>query len=255
MFLDAIVKRVDERVASLRLEEARLRREAADQPPGRSLVAALRPAASANGVRIIAECKQKSPSKGWLTDHYNPAVQARRYQEEGASAVSVLTEPHFFAGDLSHLVTVKAAVQLPVLRKDFIQDPVQLVEARAKGADAVLLIVRIVDDSRLHDLYQTAHELGLDVLVEIHSPAEAERALALNPAVIGVNNRDLDTFETRLEFSEEMAQVIPQGIVRVSESGIQGADDLARIQDWGYDACLVGESLMKGSSLLRDHVH
>ncbi len=254
MFLEAIVKRVDERVAELQKDEARLLREASGKPSVRSLVAALRPLSAPPRIRIIAECKQKSPSKGWLTDRYDPAAQARRYQEEGASAVSVLTEPEFFAGHLSHLVAVEAAIQLPVLRKDFVRDPLQLVEARAAGADAALLIVRIVDDSRLRDLYQTAAALGLEVLVEIHSPEEAERALALNPAIIGVNNRDLDTFETRLEFSEEMAGVIPEGVVRVSESGIQGKDDLVRIRDWGYDACLVGESLMKGSSLLREHV-
>ncbi|NMP22419.1 indole-3-glycerol phosphate synthase TrpC [Sulfobacillus harzensis] len=251
MFLDSIVGRVDERVKALRTQAERLEKVAASMTPVRSLAQAL--SASPDRVSIIAECKQKSPSKGWLTHHYDPQALARQYQEDGASAISVLTEPYFFAGDLEHLKAVKASVDLPVLRKDFVRDPLQLVEARAAGADAALLIVRIVDDVELHDLYQAAAALNLEVLVEIHSPSEAERALKLNPRIIGVNNRDLDSFETRLSFSEEMAHVIPADVIRVSESGIQSVEDLHRIQDWGYQAALVGESLVKGSGLLRGY--
>ncbi|PSR20391.1 MAG: indole-3-glycerol phosphate synthase TrpC [Sulfobacillus acidophilus] len=247
MFLDAIVGAVDERVQRLTPVSSFLRQEAERMPPVRSLRAAL----SGQGLAIIAECKQKSPSKGWLTDYYDPQAQALRYQKEGAAAISVLTEPHFFAGDLSHLQAVRDLVSVPVLRKDFVRHPVQLFEARMAGADAVLLIVRIVDQVQLRELYETANGIGLEVLVEIHSAAEAERALAVNPEIIGVNNRDLDTFETRLDFSREMADVVPKDIIRVSESGISHDADLTQVKAWGYQAALVGESLMRGKDLLR----
>ncbi len=249
MFLDAIVASVDERVERLQKDAAELRQRAEAAGPARSLRQAL--TADEGGLQVIAECKQKSPSKGWLTDHYDPVAQALRYEQEGASAISVLTEPEYFAGDLSHLEAVRAKVRLPVLRKDFVRDPVQLFEARAHGADAALLIVRIVDDARLKDLCETARGIGLEVLVEIHSASEAERALALNPAIVGVNNRDLDSFDTRLEFSRDMAARLDPSIVRVSESGIQTVDDLRLVKSWGYQAVLVGESLMRGSALLR----
>jgi indole-3-glycerol phosphate synthase len=247
MFLDAIVAAVDERVQRLTPVSAFLQSEAEHMPSVRSLRRAL----SGPGLAMIAECKQKSPSKGWLTDHYDPQAQAVRYQKEGAAAISVLTEPHFFAGDLSHLQAVRQRVSVPVLRKDFVRHPVQLFEARMAGADAALLIVRIVDDAQLRDLYDTAVGIGLEVLVEIHSALEAERALALHPTLIGVNNRDLDTFETRLDFSRAMAEVLPKDVIRVSESGISESDDLMRVMSWGYQAALVGESLMRGKDLLR----
>lgn len=250
MFLDAIVASVDERVRRLIPVSAHLRGRAGSMPPVRSLKAALAP--RPGELAIIAECKQKSPSKGWLTDHYDPVGQAQQYQADGASAISVLTEPQYFAGELAHLDAVRAHVDLPVLRKDFVRHPVQLFEARAHGADAALLIVRIVDDAELRDLYDTARGIGLEVLVEVHSLAEAERALAVEAAVIGVNNRDLDSFETRLEFSEDMASILPESAIRVSESGIKTADDMRRIQAWGYQAVLVGETLMRGGALLRE---
>jgi indole-3-glycerol phosphate synthase len=220
-------------------------------PPGRSLHRAL----DGPALAVIAECKQKSPSKGWLTDAYDPVAQAQQYERQGANAISVLTEPKFFAGDLVHLEAVRSAVDLPILRKDFVRDPVQLYEARAYGADAVLLIVRIVDGPRLSDLYQTAVGIGLEVVVEIHSPREAERALVLRPAMVGVNNRDLDTFETRLEFSRDMAEVVPPSLVRISESGITAVSDLDQVSAWGYHAVLIGESLMRGSELLTERTH
>lgn len=253
MFLDAIVEQVDARVRALRPRTTELYQQASGKPPVRSLRAAL--TRDPNRLQVIAECKQKSPSKGWLTDHYDPRAQAMGYQDAGASAISVLTEPEFFRGDLSHLETVREAVQVPVLRKDFVRDPLQLVEARAHGADAALLIVRIVDAVRLRDLFQAAQDLGLEVLVEIHTAAEAEQAMALEPTILGVNNRDLDSFETRLHFSEDMAGLLPSDVVRVSESGLKTVEDLERVQAWGYDAVLVGESLMRGSSLLKDWAH
>lgn len=251
MFLDAIVEDVDERIRRLLPVSGYLRDAAEQMPPVRSLSEAL----TTPGLSVIAECKQKSPSKGWLTDYYDPRAQAENYQRGGASAVSVLTEPRFFAGDLSHLQAVRSAVSLPVLRKDFIRHPVQLFEARVNQADAVLLIVRIVDDAQLKELYDTARTLGMEVLVEIHSTAEADRAMSLNPAIIGVNNRDLDTFETRLEFSEEMAGTLPEGLIRVSESGIGSRADMQRVQRWGYQAVLIGESLMRGVDLLSEGVY
>ncbi len=251
MFLDAIVSSVDERVERLVPVSRYLRDRAEQMPPVRSLAQALN---APGAVAVIAECKQKSPSKGWLTQEYDPVLQAKTYQKNGARAISVLTEPHYFAGELAHLEAVRAVVDVPVLRKDFVRHPVQLFEARAHGADAALLIVRIVDDAQLLDLYQTAREIGLEVLVEIHSAREADRAMRLDPAVVGVNNRDLDTFETRLEFSREMASAVG-GRVRVSESGIASAADLAAVKSWGYQAVLVGESLMRDSRLLGEWTH
>lgn len=249
MFLDEIVRTVDERVRDVKPRAAEWLRLAEGMDPPRSLKAAL----SGDSIGVIAECKHRSPSKGWLTDHYDPVEQAIGYEREGASAISVLTEPHYFAGDLEHLTRVRERVGRPVLRKDFLRDPVQVMEARAAGADAVLLIVRIIDDSaRLADLWQTARGLGMDVLVEIHQAGELDRALALNPDIVGVNNRDLDTFETTLDFSRQMAAEIPPGIVKVSESGLNTLADVQQIQQWGYEAILVGESLMRGARLLEE---
>lgn len=251
MFLDAIVADVDERVRRLVPVESYLIERAQAAPMGRSLTGAL----SGAGLEIIAECKQKSPSRGWLTDEYDPVRQARGYESQGARAVSVLTEPTFFAGSLEHLEAVRAAITLPVLRKDFVRHPVQLYEAKAHGADAALIIVRIVDDEMLARLVEVARRIRLEVLVEVHSQGELERALAVGATLIGVNNRDLDTFETRLEFSEEMAALLPDGVIKVSESGIGSRADLARIAGWGYQAALIGESLMRGGGLLAEWTH
>ncbi|MCY0863644.1 MAG: indole-3-glycerol phosphate synthase TrpC [Sulfobacillus sp.] len=250
MFLDRIVTSVDARVEALRDEWARLEEKAQNMPPTRSLADALR--AEPGTLQVIAECKQRSPSKGWLTDRYDPVAQAQGYQRAGAAAISVLTEPEFFAGDLGHLRAVRDAVSIPVLRKDFIRHPVQIAEARAAGADAVLLIIRILEPDQYRALYDYATRLGLDVLVEIHSPVEAEVALTANPAIIGVNNRDLDSFETRLSFSQEMAVVLGPDIIKVSESGIHQVEDLRQVRDWGYQAVLVGEALMRGRPLLEE---
>ena len=251
MFLDAIVERVDDRVRRLLPVSDYLWAQAGSMPPVRSLKAAL----SQPSLGVIAECKQRSPSKGWLTDSYDPVAQAAGYESGGACAVSVLTEPEFFAGDLSHLQAVRHAISLPVLRKDFVRHPVQLLEARIHGADAALLIVRIVDDDELKRLYETARIIGLEVLVEVHSHDEAERALSLGPDIVGVNNRDLDSFETRLEFSEDMARFLPHDIIRVSESGISSIEDMSRVSDWGYSAVLIGEALMRGRGLLEEWAH
>jgi len=251
MFLDAIVADVDERITRLLPVEKDLTRRAEAMPPARSLAQAL----MGPHLAVVAECKQRSPSKGWLTHDYDPVGNARRYQQDGAAAISVLTEPRYFAGDLAHLRAVRDAVELPVLRKDFVRHPVQLCEARAAGADAALLIVRILDEPILTECLAVATHLGLEVLVEAHTAGEVERALSCGATIVGINNRDLDSFETHLEFSAQMASMLPSGVIGVCESGIRERQDLEKVAQWGYHAALVGESLMRGGSLLREWTH
>ncbi len=254
MFLEDIVTAVDERVKRLQSVETYLINRAQMMPPVRSLSAALQHRESS--IRVIAECKHRSPSKGWLTESYDPIRQAQSYEATGAAAISVLTEPHFFAGELEHLMAVRESVRVPVLRKDFVRDPVQLYQSRAAGADAVLLIVRIIEDrNRLRDLWQTASALGLEALVEVHAMAEVEAALEVGAHIVGVNNRDLDTFETRLELSQEAAKLLPASVVKVAESGIRTIEDAINLAAVGYDALLVGESLMRGGLSLRELSH
>lgn len=253
MFLDSIVASVDKRIQELKREENRWRRQAETLDRPRSLRDALVMARQTRGMGVIAECKQRSPSKGWLTDHYDPVGQGQYYESAGASAISVLTEPQFFAGHPDHLIQVRQAVGIPVLRKDFIRDPAQIYESRALGADAVLLIVRIIEDGgRLRALYQTAQALGMDVLVEVHKETELEQAMMLEPEIVGVNNRDLDSFETVLSFSRDMAPKIPPTMVKISESGITSLEDVELLATWGYQGILVGESLMRGGKLLEE---
>ncbi|SMC07481.1 indole-3-glycerol phosphate synthase [Sulfobacillus thermosulfidooxidans DSM 9293] len=249
MFLEKIVASVKDRVDALKAREAVLYDLAKSQGPVKSLAQSLRQHSSMP-LGIIAECKQKSPSKGWLTDHYNPVAQAKGYERRGAHGISVLTEPEFFAGHLTHLEQVKQSVSLPVLRKDFVLDPVQIFESRSSGADAVLIIVRIVDDAQLRDLAQAARDVGIEILVEIHAPNELDRAMTIEPDILGVNNRDLDSFETRLTFSLELSSRIPQDVVKISESGIQSSQDVEQIRRHGYTGILVGEHLMRGGNLL-----
>ncbi len=249
MFLDQIVTSVHHRVERLRPHASWLYDRAMDQPASLSMAESLR-RHHGMGIGVIAECKQRSPSKGWLTHEYDPLRHAQSYEQRGAHGVSVLTEPDFFSGNLGHLQLVKSGVSLPVLRKDFVLDPVQVFESRAYGADAVLVIVRIVDDAQLRDVMQAAKACGIETLVEVHAPGELDRALALNPQIVGINNRDLDSFETTLEFSEKMAPLIPEQMVKISESGIQSRADVDRMKAAGYSAILVGEHLMRGGQLL-----
>jgi indole-3-glycerol phosphate synthase len=249
MFLEKILKSVQERVEVLRPQFAELDRQARTMPPSRPFKQAL--VDPPGTLHIIAECKHRSPSRGWLTPHYDPVAQALAYQERGAQAISVLTEPEFFNGALEHLSWVHQAVTIPVLRKDFVIDPAQVAQARVYGADAVLLIVRIVSDrGLLSALHQYARELGLEVLVEIHSERELDVALSLDAEVVGVNNRDLDTFVTDLSFSQRMATQLGPSVVKISESGIQSVEDLLKVQSWGYHAALIGEALMRGTDML-----
>ncbi len=195
-------------------------------------------------INVIAEFKRNSPSRGVIRDDLQPTAVAQAYEIGGAAALSVLTEEQYFAGSLEDLQQARTATLLPTLRKDFIVDPYQVREAWVAGADAVLLIVAIVSDHELRLLMETTRELGVDALVEVHTPVELERALAVGAEMVGVNNRDLATLEVRLETSLELATRIPDGVVSVAESGIRTGEDVSRVRSAGYDAVLVGEHLM-----------
>ncbi len=207
---------------------------------GRLLEALARP----DAVNVIAECKRRSPSRGVLRADYDPVAIARGYEAAGAAAISVLTEPTFFDGSLEHLEAVRAAVRVPLLRKDFIVSEYQLLEARAAGADAVLLIVAALAPAELRTLSAGARELELDALVEVHDERELDAAIESGAAIVGVNNRNLRTLEVDLRASERLIARIPAGVVAVSESGLKTADDLARFQSMGYGAFLIGERFM-----------
>jgi len=194
--------------------------------------------------RVIAECKRRSPSKGILRRDYDPAAHAAAYAEAGAAAISVLTEPTFFDGSLQHLEQVRAAVDVPVLRKDFIVTDYQLAEAAALGADAALLIVAALSDAELRSLLATCAQLRLAALVEVHDVEEAARAVGAGAAIVGVNCRDLRTLAVDPAVHEAVARALPAGIIRVAESGIRTAGDLERLSRAGYDAFLVGERLI-----------
>jgi len=196
------------------------------------------------GFNVIAECKRRSPSKGVLRAHYDPVAIATSYAAAGAAAISVLTEPTFFDGSLDHLAAVRAVVDVPLLRKDFVVSEYQLLEARACGADAVLLIVAALTASDLGRLHAEATALGLDVLVEVHDAGELDCAVAIGAAIVGVNNRNLRTLTVDVHASEALIARVPRGVVAVSESGLRSADDLRRLASLGYRAFLVGERFM-----------
>jgi indole-3-glycerol phosphate synthase len=197
-------------------------------------------------INIIAEFKRHSPSKGEIKRDADPVITARAYESAGAAAVSVLTEEDYFGGSLDDLRAVRKTVSLPILRKDFVFDEYQVYESAAAGADAVLLIVAALDDEVLGRLRRlTEDELGMDALVEVHTAGEMKRAAACGAKIIGVNNRDLQTFTVALETSVQLAPVAPKGSVLISESGIASTDDIRRLRSIGYRAFLIGESLMR----------
>ena len=198
----------------------------------------------ADRINVIAECKRRSPSRGVLRAEYDPVAIARSYEAAGAAAISVLTEPTFFDGSLDHLRAVRAAVATPLLRKDFIVSEYQLLEARADGADAVLLIVAALQQHQLSRLLAAARNLGLDTLVEVHDATELTRALDAGADVIGVNNRNLRTLAVDVEASERLIAMMPADVVAVSESGLKTAADLTRLKGLGYRAFLIGERFM-----------
>jgi indole-3-glycerol phosphate synthase len=214
---------------------------AASQPPARGFAAAL---AGDGGLAVIAEIKRRSPAKGGLRPDLDPVTVARAYASGGAACLSVLTDEGFFGGSATDLAAARAAVGIPVLRKDFTVAAADVCDTRLMGADAVLLIVAALDDAELRDLHALAGQVGLDALVEVHDEAELERALAVDPRLVGVNQRDLVSFQVDPERARRVVKAIPPGIVRVAESGIAGPGDAAALRDAGFDAVLVGESLV-----------
>ncbi|MBS1252066.1 MAG: Indole-3-glycerol phosphate synthase [Anaerolineales bacterium] len=242
MILDKIVahkrEELETRKAQRPLAEAQA--AAADAPAPRNFATAL----AAPGVRLIAEVKRASPSKGVFVDDLNPTTLARTYLEHGASAISVLTDERFFQGSLDDLRQVREVADIPVLRKDFIIDPYQILEARAAGADAVLLIVAILDDETLAKLQALAQILDMHALVEVHNEGELDRALEVGAPVIGINNRNLRDFTVDLGTTERLCRRLSSGTIVVAESGISTADDVRRLGDAGANAILVGEALV-----------
>jgi indole-3-glycerol phosphate synthase len=245
--LDKILAVKRQEVAALAPRLAELRAVCRAAPPPRGLAAALRKKVSESAsVRIIAEVKHRSPSAGVICDPFVPAEIARAYEQGGADAISCLTDRQFFGGSIDHLKEVRAAVGLPVLRKDFLVAPVQVYEARAAGADGVLLIAEALDQAAMTDLAALAGDLGMDVLAEAHSEAMVEKAIACGATLVGVNNRDLATFAVSLETTERLAgRVRDAGRVLVAESGIKTAADVSRLLAAGCDAILVGEGLLR----------
>src|SRR4051812_23254141 len=197
---------------------------------------------------LIAEIKKASPSAGVIVEAFDPLAVAKNYARAGVEAISVLTDEKFFQGQLDYLKLIRAAVPQPLLRKDFILDEIQIMEAAAAGADAILLIVAALPQERLKALLDRAEEYQLDALVEVHTLEEMDRALETEARIIGINNRDLGTFEVDLGVTEKLSEEVPKEIVLVSESGIRTAEDLARIKACGVDAVLIGEALMRGQS-------
>lgn len=222
---------------------AALERRAAEHHP-RGFEAGLRRVAK-SGPAVIAELKKASPSRGLIRAEFEPATLAKMLEEAGAAALSVLTDARFFQGSLANLEKASAAVRIPCLRKDFIVDPFQILEARAHRADAILLIVAAMSDERLKELSSEAKRMELDVLCEVHDRTELDRAIALGFTLIGVNSRNLHTMEVRPETQMELAQWMPASTLTVAESGIRSLEDIARLQGAGYGAFLVGESLMR----------
>lgn len=237
--LDTIVAKKKEEVAELR-RQGLPARTVVDAPRGFIDALCAKP-----GVAIIAEAKKASPSKGLIEPDFDPVQVAKSYQQNGAAAISVLTDRHFFQGELDFLVRIRQAVRLPVLRKDFIIAPLQIEEAHIAGADAILLIAASLSPAQLHDFRVQAEALGMDALVEVHNEPELDQALASGARLIGINNRNLHDFSVDLNTTFRLKALVPQGIPVVSESGISTVDDVLRLKEAGIDAALIGESLMR----------
>ncbi len=241
--LEKIVERKRERLAEAKRKLPMS--ELMSQMPTAGLSGCFISALRREGVNIIAEIKRRSPSKGVIRENFDPAAIARNYSANGAAAISCLTEEDFFDGSLEYLYAARRASQLPLLRKDFIFDEYQICEAKLADADAILLIAAMLDGAQFKDLLQAAYALGLDVLVEVHDREELDKVLRYDVRLLGVNNRNLRTFETTLDTSLELAAAIPKSLTLVSESGIRTREDIDRLRAAGFHAFLIGEELMR----------
>ena len=245
--LERILERKDEEVASRRREvsEQALLARAREQDAPRGFVISLAERIRDGDAAVIAEVKKASPSKGLIREDFRPAEIAAQYARGGAACLSVLTDADFFQGHEDYLIAAREACSLPVIRKDFIVHGYQVSEARAIGADCILLIVAALEDAQMRDLHQQAGELGMDVLVEVHDAQELERALALDLDLVGINNRDLHTFNTRLETTLDLLPRIPPEVTVITESGIHSRDDVLRMRENDVHGFLVGEAFMR----------
>lgn len=243
--LDEILRVKRSEIDALRPRRESLRRAALQRNDFRSFEAALQ---KPDDLALIAEVKKASPSAGVIVESFDPVEVAKNYARAGAEAISVLTDEQFFQGRLEYLRQIRAAVDVPLLRKDFILDEVQIAESAAAGADAILLIVAALQDDELERLLAAAQVYQLDALVEVHTLTELDRALETDARIIGINNRNLSTFEVDLSVTEQLSEQVPNGIVLVSESGIKSAEDVTRVKASGVNAVLIGEALMRAQT-------
>lgn len=243
MILDEILKHKREEVARQRriVPISRLEREIESAPPPRDFAGAI----SSDEISIIAEIKKASPSAGIFREDLDPAELARKYESGGAAAISVITDFRFFMGRLDHLDVVRSASALPLLRKEFIIDEYQIIESRVHGADAILLIVAVLERAKLKDFIGVCADLGMDALVETHEEREIELALDCGAEVVGINNRDLKTFRVSLETTKRLRSLLPEGKIIVSESGIRSPEDIQELKSIGVNAVLIGERLVR----------
>jgi len=238
-------KRIEVAQRKKSLPVSKLKERIASQKAPFDFASALR----SDNIRLIAEIKRASPSQGVLCSNFDPVALAEIYADNGAAAISVLTETNYFQGSLDHLAAVREKIALPLLCKDFVLDPYQVYEARAYGADALLLIVAILGQAQLEELLSLSHILGLSCLVEVHNESEVERALNSGAQIIGINNRNLDTFTVDINITHRLRPLIPEERIVVSESGISHRSDVEKLKRWGVNAMLVGEALVTATDI------